>query len=397
MKIKLTPWLGQNNIWDEYDLRFTPTSERQVPVTAAVNVDWDVGGKAYLRPGSTLAKAGTAYKSAFPFGSHCLIQDGGTLYKADTSFNLTSLETGLSSSLAFEYVEYGGQVYMTNSEVCRRFTSAGNLLNWGMTVPPVATLGTTAGSLDQATYRVTCTLVDASGVESGAPKAAELTTSGAITVDLSSMDSNATHVNIYAARGDLPELYWNQKVAVGALPATITDVQVSDRVLRNKYLRGPIPGSNVFSHFGYLMLCKDNFVFRSRGQAPHLFHPRSEILTFPSDVQGGGSVRDGFYIATSGGLFWISGSEPVKWFATRKDDTAYAKGMFRFPGRYFPELNTDDTVVAFGYKGGVAFGLPSGIVRYVTHDRLRLASTPSQISMLYRENNAIHQLLMLGT
>jgi len=399
---ELGPWkLGQDNVHDRYDGVFRTSRGQQARLAEAINVDMDDDGWPQKRDGTADVLTVTSPRALVSCAGLLLLQNGGGIYRVTPgaspgdAASAEALVTGLDTDAVVQFHEFGGKCYWTNGIESGLILPDGTATNWGLAVPPSPTLGAGAGTLPSAKYRVACTLADARGVESGAPQAAEITTSGGITVDLSSVDANAQYVDIYAARGNMPKLYWAKRVAVGSLPTTVDDVRVSDRTLRNEFLRGPIPGNCLFSYIGYMMIGRDNFVFRSRGQVPHLFHPKSEIMTFADDVRAGAGLRDGFYVATTGGLHWISGSEPAKWGKVIKDHNNYARCVLKLPGEFVDFADTDDEVALFGGDKGLVLAASGGRVSYITDNRLDVSDGKVSGSIVYREVGGIAQIVML--
>ena len=401
-KTRLSPWTqGQNDVLDEYDPIYTPSEGRAAPLRSAVNVDLDIRGAATLRDGTTESIVGTAYKSGFAMDSFCLLQDGGTLYKTTDMVNRTELVTGLNASNTIRYLSYGGEVLWTNGEVCRRVTSAGVASNWGLAVPATPSLGTTTGSLESGKYRVALTQVDSAGGESGAYKGSTVTVTGsqAITVSLTSSGSDAVAFNVYCGRTDQSELFFVKQVDIAESTTTITDVLVSDRILRTRHMIPPPAGDVLFSFGGYVLIGTGQFLYVSMGQTPDLFYPASDVLAFSEDVQAGGEVSDGFYVATSGGLYWITGSTPDEWGTeTKVERGAFAKGSIALPGSAVPEMDTSKQVLLFAApKTGLVGAGPGGFVKRLSWGKLNLDTSFTEVRFSYRNMGSrdTPQIIML--
>jgi hypothetical protein len=303
-----------------------------------------------------------------------LAQDGtvfGKVTGLGTTPTLSALTIGVTGTV--ELTELGGVVYWSDGTQVGTI-SGGVASNWGMTVPPVPTLTTTTGTTPAGRYQVAITLEDAAGRESGALKAGliTLTTSDKdIVATLSSYDVSATHVNVYASSGEnQKEVFWVKRVAVGALPTTITAAQLrtSIRPLRTQHLRGPVPCSRLFTYQSFLMLIKDSVIFRSHGLSPHLFNTKQDVFPHPSNVLGGVGVADGFWTTTSDGLWWWTG-EPGNWKNVLKDRRDYASGMARIPGGWIPKLETEELIGIFVSEEGPVAALPGGRTIPLTQNR----------------------------
>lgn len=408
-RITLSSWpLGADNVQDEYSSVFSPAEGQPARLVEAQNVDLDNDGRPSLRPGTTERLTGTNFLSGGSYAGLFLLQDQGTIHivTEGTPFTTSSPVTGLNASAAVYFYEFAGQVFYTNGLVNGRFLSDGSALPWGLGVAPSPTLGSTAGDLPAGLYRVAATLVndadkDRAGntieTEGGALKAASITVDGTkdITATLTPGDSNATHVNFYISEPNQEELFFTKQVAVGALPATITDYQYSKRPLRTQHMQGPIAGDGIFSFLGYIMIWSNNWIFRSKGHTPNLFHPREEVFGFPYNVQAAAGLQDGFYVATSKGLHWVTQTGERVWKKKQKDSKQYTTGSLIRESDDFPFLKlSGEKVAIFGCEDGLAFGLPEGQVMYVTDERLDLASVPTKSSFLYRKSSDLRQLLM---
>lgn len=401
--LELGPWpLGEDNAHDRHDAVYMPSGDRPARLLEARNVDLDNQGYPTRRPGTTSVLSGTSFKPGIASKAGLLlVQDQGTIKRIipGTPFTTQDLVTGLSTSAIVRFEEYANFVLWTNGETGGKILSNGTATHWGMGVPPTPTLGTTAGNLPAGRYRVAATYVDSDGAESGALKAAAIVVDGTtdITVNLSVGDSNATHLNFYVSTANQEKLFFCEKVAVGALPHTLTDMRITTRPLRTQHLRGPIWGTGLFTFLGFVLIYKDNYVFRSEGQTPNLFDPR-HFMSFPWDVRHGIGLQSGFWVATEKSLHWISGEDPASWRNLGKAHRgSFAAGAFRADGKEIPRLETDAEVALFAGDDGLIAGLEGGRVVNLTDDRLLLNAAPAEMHMLYRKSDAIRQFLMLLT
>ena len=402
----LGPWpLGQDSVSANTAIAFQLATEDRPTrprLKTATNVDIDQDGWPRLRKGTLARLTGTNYLNAFSGAGLLLLQDQGAITKVTPggTYSSASLVAGLSSSLPVEFLEWNqGVVLWTNSATGGIITSAGAAKNWGLGVPGALTLGSTSGSLTAGKYRVVCTYVDAQGVEGGAQYATEITiaASKSITVDFSVGDSNATHVNIYVSPGpDQNEMYWNQKVVVGALPATITNARISRRSLRTQHLRGPIWGSGLAKFHGYVLGWTSNVVFRSEPLNPHLWNPFN-VWQFEADVQGVCGLESGVYVATANGLHWVIQNGTNAWQVQRLDTYAYAAGGTVVDGSLIVAAQTNEKVALFASQDGLVIGKPGGSVVYPTQSRLTIDAASSSVKFLYREYDDIRQILMFVT
>jgi hypothetical protein len=243
-------------------------------------------------------------------------------------------------------------------------------------------------------------LVDSSGLESGVYDSIETTlaATGGLSVNITSPDSNATHVNIYVSPRNESGLFWNQKVAVGALPATVLPVRTqSDRPLVNQNLRGPFAADGISSFLGYMLLWKSNFLFRSKGLVDHLFYPATNIAAFPHDIKSVLGLQTGYYVITAETIHWISGPGPSEWQNKQVASGNFAQGGIVLPGRVLPMLQQSGLIalMAGQEEGSLICGLPDGSLIYLLQDRFVNTTAPTRAQIVYLESSLMRQLFML--
>ncbi len=399
------PWpLGQDTVSTPTSSVFQQPSRRDGPsprLRRAYNVDIDADGWVRMRDGVTQKLAGTAIARGFYGGGVLLLQDGAGLYKVTEgeAYSTDELASGLSGA-DIEFHEWDFETVLWMDDGSTGMVYQGDAYPWGLTVPAAPLLSAQAGSLSAGTYRVVCTLEDALGREHGATPVGEITISASqdIVVDLDSPDASATYANIYVSSGDNREsLLWCQRVAIGNLPATVSDVRVSRAPCRTQYLRGPIPGNGVSEVNGYVLTWVDTFVFRSEGQTPHLFDP-TNVMSFEHEVRAVAAPdNSGFYVATAGGLYWVAtgASEPKDWNATKINNKCYAKGFCVESTDRVSVSDADTKVVLLIDQDGLVACLPNSQVRHVTNRRMRVDTTNATVRFAYRDRGeGVNQLLI---
>lgn len=365
----------------------------------AENVDLDDTGWPALRSGITDVVAGTAIKNVVSAAGLLLLQDQGTIYKITPGapYTAVALVTGLDSDLRVHFHEWAEDtVLWSNGETGGLITSAGAAQPWGLPVPATPTLGNSTGAIPAGTYRVVCTYEDAYGRESGATKAAEITlaTAKAITVTLDPSPTGVAYINVYMApAADQKALYWVKRVTANAIPITLTDSWTSTRQLATQFLRGPIYGSGIAEYKGYLLMWRDNVVFRSHGQTIHHFKP-AELAQFDYDVQGVVGMNDGFFVATAGGMYWVTGNDPAQWQVSKLDSLRYLQGGSLIPAGLVKPDQTLGRLAVFACEYGLVIGGPDGSLSYPTQDRLQL-DPDSRVEFARRQNGELSQLMML--
>lgn len=385
---------------------FQPGRRGQFPrLRSAINVDLDEAGNVERRDGVTERVVSVAGKTVFSGAGLLLFQDEGNIKSVNTSTWVASnVVTGLSDSVTVQFHDLAGKVFYTNGTVNGIITAAGAGTNWGMTVPPQATLNTTVGGLPEGRYRVACTLLDANGVMSGAPKAKVIDVDGAedITVTISPIDSNATHVRIYASYANTPDMWMCKQVAVGALPATLSAVltgsENSSEPLRTQFLQGPISGFEGLASWGGMILSwKGKYVVRSQGNRHHLFDLRRGVWKQPYDVQAVSGIEDGpCYVALTKGMIRYSGQPGRENFQRKQlDGRKYAAGAKTVWG---DELNGLDGVAGrvalFASENGLAIGLPNGNVVHPMKDLVSWDVSGMTATFAFRKKGNLNQIVV---
>lgn len=342
----------------------------------AVNVLLDSQGYPDGRAGLTELESATAGKGVFSGAGLLLFQDGGTIYTYDPdTTTYTARVTGLSASARVVFHEHLNQVLWSNGIAVGRILSDGTATNWGCDAAPQPTLGTTAGALPEGRYLVAVSFVDGNGLEHAAGEADAVTTNGseAITVAVSPVDSNATHAKIFCTDCNGPDLFRSQKVAVGALPATISALPTSNEQPKTQFNSPPIPCDGIFSYRARAMIFVDSFVYPSRAGAFHLFPFTEVVEQRPTNVIAGAGLASGFWTLCEDGAYWTEGLRMKEWQTWKRDgDRKYAAGSLVVPGYLLPILQTQAQVALFVSSDGLVAGLPDGSLTPLTFERMRL-------------------------
>ncbi len=407
--VKIGPWpIGIDTFHDDYTHQaFQPGGEEPDRLIEAENVALDGRGNVFRRDGLTDRADVTAGKIVFGGVGLLIAQDGGTIEKVDTStWAETNLRTGLSASASVYFHELAGKIFYANDTVGGIITAAGAATNWGMAVPPTPTLTEVAGDLPAGRYRVCCALIDGNGVMSGAPAAASVTLDGTKDIQVSfgsAIDSNATHVRVYASYTDSPGMWFVAQVAVGSMPYTITDVYDgatnSAEPLRTQFLQGPPTGiEGISSWGGFLFLWKGKYVIHSVGNFHHLFDFRTAHMKQTYDVQAVAGIDGGpLWVATTGGMVRYTGSPGADNFQRKvADNRAYAAGFALMDGSKIDGLgDVDGRVALFASEDGLAIGLPDGSLQHPNRNRIRWTDVNSKTATFtYNEQDNFNQILV---
>lgn len=402
-KYSLGPWpFGENQVQPENNYLFqiadpaTLFKDKSIPqLVDAVNVDIDNDGKPKRRAGLTKVVGLNLGLSAVSANGLLLVQDNTSIKLVDiVAGTSTSVVTGLSLAKV-QFLHHGDRVYWTNGTDKGVIDEDGVNSNWGLTIPPSPTLAVSSGSLRAGRYLVACTLVDSSGIEHAAPDSSviTLTANQNISVNLSSYDSNAVYVKVYVSRVNGSQLYYTATVAVGSLPATVSNVDLSFEPIRTQHLSPPIPADCLFSYRGMVILGIENGIFPSLGLYTHVYDIANAQNYFPADVVGGAGLDNGFWTATEKGIFWTTGDTPENWNTVQVDTREYAKGSIVLPGYLFPEIKEPDEVAFFLSEHGLMVGDGKGNLTPHTIDRLHIEVKDKTASFAYRKAAELRQLL----
>ena len=390
------PWVeGEDSVHEATHAVFQVGGETPARLTAAENVYFTDDGWARIRLGLTERISTTTGLNLFSGAGLLLLQDAGVIKLVNTStWETSDLVTGLTADARIKFYAFNDVIYWSNGTEKGRITSAGTALNWGCATAASPTLGTTAGDLPAGIYQVAATFIDSSGIEHSAGKASAITLSGTqdITATVGSLDSDAVSVKFYATKANQRSdagLFFVKTVAVGSLPTTITDVEVSEEYLRNQFLSPPIAADIIFSYRGMLILGVDEYLLPSLGPQTHLYEIGTKQEARPSAVLAGAGLRDGFWTVTANGLYWTTGNEPKNWFTSPKvDDRKYAAGSLIVPGYYIPKLRVNQNIALFVSEDGLIAGMPDGSIYPMTLDRMRLTVTGMRASIaMYKVAN----------
>jgi hypothetical protein len=374
---------------------------RPVPALhAAVNLDINDAGEVSRRDGlAGWVTAATAGKAVFSGLGLLLMQDGGKILKITGEETSAELVTGLNADARVSFCEHAGQVFWTNGAVTGRITAAGAAANWGCATTPTATVSTTSGDLPAGIYQITTACYDAAGIEHSAPKAVSVTLDGTkdITVSLSSVDANATHVRIYATRRNGTELFWCKTVTRAAILApatvTVTDVAVSNEPLRTQFFSPPIAGSLLFPFRGMMMIGLEQYLYPSYGANVHLYEIAKAVEGRPSTILAGVGLDLGFWTVTSRGAFWTQGDEPGQWQTFQRDAREYCAGSLVIQASKVPWLGLQGNIALFASESGLMAGTGDGQIITAFPERQRLTVTNKRASFAYLERGELRKLI----
>ena len=397
---RLSPFSGIDNVHYEGHVAFAPSAPEGGRITAlreATNLDLTDDGRLQTRKGIAETAALDAGEGAWEINGRYLVQDDGDLKEG-----VTTLVSGLLRRASL--VSHNGLIYGTDGTQYFEIDGA-TVRNWGLPVPVLTVTATPAGGgpIAAGTYLVQASFSDSRGNEGGACDSytATLASVGNIVVALGtgSTTTGATHVNLYVSPVNHEHTSFVAKVALASFPYTLTttSVTVGDPPSSRGLTAPPAGLVGLVSHRAFLMGWRDNIVWRSEAQEPHLWDGEA-ILPFEGTVRACESVAGGLWVATSKGLVWVAGEDPQNWIPVQKTTAAATAGSMRIEGHKLGTLQTADLVALFCTTEGLVAGLPGGSVAHLTDGRYHF-DPGARASFAYCEHDDLRQIFigLIGT
>lgn len=357
--IELSPFAGINNQADPDSELFLSRRTQQGTTPAfvreAMDVDLSVSGEFVSREPAVLETALSEPKGMWKIAGKLAYQDGPDFY-----WDGTKVASGLIRRVV--HTSYWGSYFLTDGATHFEITAEGGVRMWGLPVPTV-TLAPTSGNLPVGSYVIKAAFVDATGNEGGTSDAVSVTLTSikGIQVDVANA-ARVASVRVYCSPVDQPEPVLVGDYALNDFPVDITANPSEDGMITvSDSLRGPPSNAAGLATFrAFLMLWRDNQVFRSEPAEPHVFYPRN-FMTFPSDVTAIEASEAGMWVGTKAGLFWVTGDDPKTWIPKRRLPDAIAIGSCMLEDYELPFLGEKGLIALFiSPKNGIIAGLENG-------------------------------------
>ena len=243
--------------------------DASLPVGAArdaVNVDLSLEGRATLRAGQQLVRAGDNVSSLWSDGDRAFFKDGTELFELlDDELGSILLDDGLVPTRALTYCPVPGRgIAYSDTQTLKRISGA-TVKPFGLAAPQARpTLAATAtGSLPGGRYQVACSFQDALGEESGLSGLAviDVPDNGELHVTLPVIvEAAVTSVLIYVTPQNGEQLYLAARLAITTTALSFTTVPDQGRTPVTQFMRCLPAGDllafyhgRVYSHLnGYL-------------------------------------------------------------------------------------------------------------------------------------------------
>lgn len=346
----------------------------------AENIVLDSTGKAQLRPGFTIERAGTAH-SLWPRDTdegYVLFVAAGVLRRAvraaDATLSYTILTSGLSNE-PMAYCKPTELIYFTNG-VNKGVIEGNAVRSWGLPHPLQPTVALTAGNMPPGDYQYVITEQRVDGQESGCGAAARVTVpaGGGLTFTFQPVgDAAVTHRQVYLTTTNSDQLFLALTVLASASSASYTgDTGELSAELLTQYLEAPPVGTCLAWHAGEVYVADGDAVYKS--------HPLSyELFDLEDHFLADGAVRilaplegEGVFVCTDRSMSWLGGTGPMNertWtelatYGAIPGTLSYVDASLFLDG----EQGTRKLPVWLSKKGPCV-GLPGGQIRNLTIQR----------------------------
>jgi hypothetical protein len=224
-----------------------------------------------------------------PLGTY--VHASGTLSRVSSTGALTTVKTGLTGPLAFEYAL--GQLWF-----CDRYTTwviGADLVvrPWGTPVAATPTLTAVGGGLTAGVYRVQVTQIGTDGLEGGVSDAAEITLTGSgqgIRVTLAAAPV-VSRVYATSANGTHP-----YAVGQGSGSLDVITTFGDGEPAPTRFVKPPPCGTQIDYFAGRMYVTSGNTVWYSQGFQPHRFNMAAGFFQFPAPVTVFAPVSDGLWV-----------------------------------------------------------------------------------------------------
>lgn len=301
----------------------------------ADNVDITADGQIRKREGYTKVVDGD-FNSLWSDGNYIYCIKDNNLVRLDQNYTEEILLSNVTSTKTY-FEEIDGKIYFSN-ENGNGIVDNGSIRNWGIPRPngfPALSYNG-SGSLSPGEYQVNLTYVASDGRESGCGVAMvyNLASPGAITLSNipQSSDNTVSIIRIYCSTCNGDMLYWIRDIAHGTTSTTIDSVE--DTILPlNTFNINPAPKGTLIKYFsGRIYIVDKNVLWYSMPFSYEWFNFQSDFIQFTENetILSLMPVEDGMYVATTIGLYYLRGRDPMKWRADLKERVLIIPGTEQY-------------------------------------------------------------------
>lgn len=374
--IELTkPVLGLNNVSPDTDL---PDGS----LVSATNVNIDKEGNVYSIDGYTRIYEGDIH-SLF---ERYFVEDGILKYLEldNTATTLTSVKPNTYLAWVNTNEKY---VYSDGEKL---YTVDGK--PFGIPTPRSPSVLKTSGELTEGNYQVSIVYKDAlTGEIGGSSLALSVSVNDGSGITLLNLPISEYDIEIYSTTPNGTDFYFIDKVSAGTVTYTITTVKEAWKLLKTQYLN-PMPGGHIIrKHNAQLLVANCNLLYYSEPFS-NLTNIGKNYLRFKEKISVVQSIGGGIFVVADK-TYFLTGDDLSK--ATQKtasDDTGI-EGTDRLA--HGVDFNLEaDIEVGFWYSNkGATLGLPGGIVKSLTEQKLALEENLQRGATFFREKEGIKQMV----
>lgn len=405
---------GENNIANE-------TSIPRGQCRSAENIDFYPGGRYRRRAGpeQVLAINGGGNSGwSNSAKNYALARVGNLLQRFTPGKGMKTLYTGLHPDNLMVFCEVNQYIFVSDGVRSLRIDPATDTVrSWGLDEPRgQSTLAMSPnGGLEEGSYQVALTYVDANGEESGSSLAASIAVSAGGGIDLSAipqpLDAAVTAIRVYMTKPNGKILRRAGVVTLGATTYHLDRRQLG-APLRSQFLSA-IPGVNAAAFsggrfwfaIGSMVGYSDSLYYGLWNPANNYFsYPHDVSMLAPAQMQKASVAAAGIFVGTfdqrdnelpTGATYFLSGTGPDDYRNVSAYRAGAVPGMLTYmPGCYFEDDNIPtDVVPVWGATNGTPIvGLPNGVAKCMTEGRFAM-TVGARGSAVFRERDGIRQVL----
>jgi len=358
------------------------------------NVDVTREGNILVRQGLRRLLTGEWHSLIQYQGRLIAVKDGELGCYAGGVF--TALVT-LTTDAPVSYAVHNDELYWTTPYQQGRIVGTTATI-WGMALPPLTqATASSVGGLDAGIYQVTMTAVHSSGLESGASDPAAVTVAQNGGINITVPTGASFRVYRSAANGGRDELRLAATVASGE--STVLGAATLGKRLESLFAVKPPPGQALCSFKGRLWVAVGSVLQYTSHLSPHWILPHS-YFSFPEPITGLDAAEDGLYVATSGGVWFLGGTDPAQ-MTQRLVSTVGA-----VPGSPAHDLPLDvftgegqlaaKQAVWLDSEGYLCLGKPGGMLIHPHKQRYSLGQQ-TRASLAFRQQQGLRQVLVMAS
>lgn len=334
-------------------------------LVVADNVDMRRAKKVARRPGfvdTGYVPAGTIH-SAWADKKEFIFTEGTNLKRYVTAGNTPTLRTGLTPGGRLSAHRIAGHVYWSNGSETGVIEPNGNARSLGVAVPPRDVGSTTSGNLGVGRYQYTFTNVEADGRESGAPLPAvvELPENSGLSFTFSAGLAR----NFWLSEANGEELYLAATVAAGDTTLDYRADQPRTSIPLDRMLAVPLsPWSDIDWYRAALVMAVGDRIEWSMEFDYELRDEAKGYMMFGEPVEVVAALRDGFYVGTDSGIYWLEGNTMSELALTQVADYGSIRGTkVHINGGVVGNGESKERIPMWATQRGVVAGLPGGSLR----------------------------------